>query len=65
MSNPVTAFPNTICDQCEYLITESDYVFLLDGLKYCVDCASENGNICDCGQFKKEEFKQCYDCSKS
>ena len=65
MANPVPAFPNTKCDQCDELITEGDYVFLSDGLKFCVDCAEENGNMCECGQFKKEEFKECYDCSRN
>lgn len=63
--NPVPAFPNTQCDQCDSGIPEGDDVYLMDGQKYCGDCADENGNVCDCGSFKKEEFPECYDCSRS
>lgn len=64
MNNPSPAFRGTICDQCSEEIEEGDDVYFDDG-KFCVDCAEENGNVCDCGNFKKDDFKTCYECSKS
>ena len=65
MANPVKAFRDTPCYQCDETIDKDDDLFLMDGEKYCYECAEENGNVCECGQFKKEDFKECYDCSRN
>jgi len=65
MSNPFSAFKNTKCDGCEEYIDEGDDVWLYDGEKLCESCADSEGWICECGSFKKPNFKQCYECSQS
>ena len=65
MPNPLPAFPNTFCDNCEELIPEDDNVYFCDDGKFCQQCAGENNNVCECGNYKKEEFETCYECSQS
>ena len=65
MGNPGSAFKGAICDQCSETLEEGDDVYFCDGQKFCEECADENGNVCDCGNFKKDDFKECFDCSKS
>lgn len=63
MSNPFSAFPNTTCDGCDERLKEGDDVWIYDGQKLCTSCAESEGWICECGNFKKPEFNQCYDCA--
>lgn len=63
MTNPSEAFEGTICDECENKIPVKNDVFFHEGTKLCIDCAERCDLVCDCGQYKREEFKYCYDCS--
>ena len=65
MSNPVPAFKNTFCDSCGKDIDEDDDVFLTDDGKLCTECAEENDYVCECGQYKKAEYSQCWECARS
>ena len=62
MSNPAPAYRGTHCDGCGHEVEEGEDIFFEDGQKYCESCARDGDNICDCGQYKKEEYKTCYDC---
>ena len=62
MPNPMPAFRNVICDDCGEPIPEGEDVFFVDGSRFCGDCASANGNICECGNYKKAEYETCYEC---
>lgn len=62
MPNPGEAYKGTECDYCGEEIEEGENVFFEDGEKFCEYCAESNDNICDCGQFKKSEYKTCFDC---
>ena len=65
MANPVPAFPNTRCDNCDDTLEEGDDLYLTDDGKMCQKCAKENDYVCSCGSFKKPEFNNCYECSRS
>ena len=65
MSNPVQAFENTACDECGEEVPEGGDLFLHDGTKFCSDCANEEEIVCECGSYKKPEFKVCYECNLS
>ena len=65
MSNPSSAFKGTVCDGCNEEMTEGEDIFFDDGDKLCAECAEKNGNVCECGQYKKSEFKECYECSRA
>ena len=65
MSNPSDAFRGTRCESCGKEIGEGNSVYFDDGTKLCEACAADNGNVCDCGQYKKAEFKSCYECSRT
>ena len=65
MSNPVPAFKGTECDNCGEQFEEGDDVFFTDDGKMCIKCAEENDYVCECGCFKKFEYKYCYECSRS
>lgn len=65
MPNPIEAKYPTICGDCGEKIEPGDDIFFIDNSKTCELCAENSGNVCDCGQFKKEEFNQCFDCSQS
>ncbi len=62
MSNPSSAFKNTICDICGEDIPEGDDLFFHDHEKYCKSCAEEADIVCDCGDYKKPEFEYCFSC---
>ena len=63
MSNPVQAFKNTVCDSCDEEVPEGGDLFLHDHGKLCSDCANEEEIVCECGRYKKPEFKVCYECN--
>ena len=62
MPNPVTAFPNTYCDNCSSLIPEDEDVYFHDSEKLCIECAEEAKVVCECGSYKKPDFPTCYEC---
>ena len=39
-------------------------MYAADGQFICKDCARANGNICECGNFKKEGYETCYECKE-
>lgn len=65
MSNPVEAFRNTICDGCGETLEKGDDLYLTDEGKFCRNCADNEGYICECGGFKKKEYKICYECNQA
>ena len=65
MSNPGIAYAGTKCDICEEFLQEDDDVYFHDGMKYCISCAEEEDIICSCGNYKKPEYDQCYECHKN
>lgn len=65
MPNPAPAYRGSRCDNCESGIPKGDLVFFDEGNKLCEDCASDDDLICECGLYKKAEFKLCYECSRS
>ncbi len=65
MPNPMPAYPNTTCDECDEKIDEGDDVYFCDGNKLCQECAQAEGYVCDCGNYKSQDFNQCYECSRS
>ena len=42
---------------------DGDQVYAVDGLFVCDRCVPI-ANVCECGNFKKEEFEKCYECSQ-
>lgn len=62
MTNPMTVYNGTLCQDCEHGIEEGDKVYFCDDMKLCVNCASDGNYVCDCGNFKKPEFDGCYEC---
>ncbi len=41
---------------------EGNKVYSVEGEFYCEECAEANGNVCDCGNFKKEGYEECFAC---
>lgn len=62
MSNPFEAHFDSTCDDCGDPIDEGDTTFAVDGQYVCKSCAEKNGNVCHCGEFKKEEYETCFEC---
>lgn len=62
MNNPCKAFKGTFCDNCKNSIQEEYSVYLHDGNRYCQSCADDINIKCDCGNYKKDEYDQCYEC---
>jgi len=63
MANPFSARFDSKCQECGDILLEGDDTFAIDGMFVCEDCAKENGNVCRCGNFKKEEYTSCYECA--
>jgi len=62
MPNPVKAFKNTTCDNCDESLEEGDDLYFTDEGRMCASCAHEEGYVCECGNFKKNEYEKCYQC---
>ena len=62
MANPMPAFRNTRCDECDYDFEEGEDVYFTDDGKLCVGCACERDLVCNCGKFKKAQFDCCWEC---
>ena len=65
MANPADAYAGSKCDSCGNEVGEGNPIFFDDGEKLCQECAEDNNNVCECGQYKKADFKECYECSRS
>lgn len=63
MANPVIAKWYNECEGCDCSIEEGEHIYFTDDGKLCEDCANDADYVCECGQFKKPDFKQCYDCA--
>lgn len=62
MSNPFPAHFDSTCDWCGDPIDEGDTTYAVDGSFHCEQCARDGNNVCDCDNFKKEEYETCFDC---
>jgi len=65
MSNPMPAYKNSRCDECENEIPTGEDVYFHDGNKFCMSCAEEADIICECGNYKNPDYTQCYSCARS
>ncbi len=62
MPNPFPAKFNSTCDSCGNEIYEEEEIYAIDGDFLCGSCADANGNVCECGNYKKEEYEECFEC---
>lgn len=63
--NPFEAKFSSMCTDCEMTVEEGDMMFSDSGDFICQDCADERDIICECGNYKKPDFEQCYECRQS
>ena len=61
MSNPFENQFDSECQNCGEKVEEGEMMYAFDGEFWCESCMSEE-NICECGNYKKEEYDECYDC---
>ena len=62
MSNPFETKFDSTCNSCGEVVPEGEEMYAVDGDFVCKKCAEENGNVCDCGNFKKTEYDECFEC---
>ena len=62
MSNPADAFKGTRCNGCDEMIGEGNPVYFNDGERLCDACAEDADCVCSCGNYKKPEYDDCYEC---
>lgn len=62
MPNPFPSKFNSSCQNCDNHVDRGDSMYAHDGMFICQDCAVEGFLICDCGNYKKEQFKTCFNC---
>jgi hypothetical protein len=62
MANPFQAKFNSTCNDCSGTVEPGDNMFADDGDFICEDCATDRNIICECGNYKKEEYDTCFDC---
>ena len=62
MPNPVNATWRTKCAACDNWIEVDDRIYFTDDGKMCTDCAGYAGFVCECGNFKKDEYETCWEC---
>lgn len=63
MANPITVQGHAECEDCGSLIPKGHEMYFTYEGKLCANCARDNGYVCDCGNYKKPDFNQCYDCA--
>lgn len=64
MSNPFKVKGTRDCDECGKEVTEVDgeMMYFHNGDFICEDCAGDQDVVCECGNYKKEQYPTCYDC---
>ena len=58
MANPITLQWPLKCEGCEKDIQKDEPTYFTDKGKLCIKCASDNGYVCDCGNYKKPDFAE-------
>ena len=64
MANPFRTKFDSQCMNCEDMLDQGDLMYAMSQLFICPACAVEAGVVCNCGNFKKAEYKKCYTCSQ-
>ena len=62
MPNPFPTQFNSQCQDCFDTVEEGESMFAHEGQFICESCAEHSDLVCRCGNYKKEEFKNCYTC---
>lgn len=62
MANPFQVRFDSTCNSCGFETSSGDLMYYVEGLYYCKECARKNGNVCECGKFKKSLYPLCFDC---
>lgn len=62
MSNPFETKFDSECQDCGAEVLQGDDMYVVDGNFLCISCAEINGNVCDCGNYKKDDYDTCYEC---
>jgi len=63
-NNPCRAFKGVKCDSCGEQLEEGEDLFYTDSGKLCLGCAEAEDYVCPCGQYKKPDFDECYECHR-
>lgn len=64
MANPFPAKFDSKCQQCGSPMFKGNDTFVVDGMFICPECAKENNAICKCGNAKKPDYRECFQCFK-
>ena len=62
MANPFPSKFDGSCKNCGSQIYAGDDVYSHAGMFICDVCAAEADAICECGNYKKPEYKKCFGC---
>lgn len=65
MSQPYQSFYDTECTDCGEAIAEGEDMYMEDSDKVCVPCAKDRNIVCSCGNYKKEDYEECFTCHNS
>ena len=62
-SGPYPAFRGTICNNCDESVNEGDKIYIVSDEKLCESCAEDSGYVCHCGNYKGDNYSECYTCN--
>lgn len=62
MANPFETKFDSSCDSCGSEVEEGDVMYAHEELFICEICARANGNVCNCGNYKKDTCITCFEC---
>mgnify|MGYP001584089082 CR=1 FL=1 len=62
MTNPFETMYDKSCDNCGDSIMSGDLCYGTGEDFLCEDCASTQNLICNCGNYKKSEYDECFNC---
>lgn len=62
MANPFPCKFDSQCQNCGNYLDAGEEMYAHDQMFICADCANEADAVCECGNYKKPEFKTCFTC---
>ena len=62
MANPFQVKFKSSCQSCGDEVYEGEDMYAVHGQFFCRQCAEDNGNVCACGNYKDENYEECYEC---
>lgn len=62
MANPFELYNDRFCDECGDYCLEGEMMYFHEDDIICWTCADMAEVVCECDNYKRPEYEQCYEC---